>query len=65
MLASFNTCIEKFETVDYVFANAGIGELEHLFEDHFGKDGNLQGMAYTAIDVKCDTQGRDDDETDR
>lgn len=57
MVASFDACIEKFSTVDYVFANAGIGELEHLFEDHFGKDGELLGMEYTAIDVKYDAQG--------
>lgn len=52
MLSSFDTCIEKFGTLDYVFANAGIGELEHLFEDHFGPDAKLLGMKYTAVDVK-------------
>lgn len=64
MIASFDACIEKFGAVDYVFANAGIGELEHLFEDHFGKDGKLLGMSYTAIDVKYDAQSLDHGETD-
>lgn len=52
MVASFDLCIEKFGTIDYVFANAGIGELEHLFEDHFDEKGRLREMRYTAIDVK-------------
>lgn len=56
MRASFDACIEKFGTVDYVFANAGIGELEHLFEDHLDKDGQLEGMTYTAIDVKYEAE---------
>lgn len=55
--ASFDACVEKFGTLDYVFANAGIGELEHLFENHLGKDGKLKEMAYTAIDVKYGAQG--------
>lgn len=52
MVASFETCVQKFGTIDYVFANAGIGELEHLFEDHFDADGKLLGMRYTAINIK-------------
>jgi len=49
----FRATMEKYGRLDYVYANAGIGELDHLFVDKF-KEGSdeLQAPNYAAIEVK-------------
>jgi NAD(P)-dependent dehydrogenase (short-subunit alcohol dehydrogenase family) len=50
---AFQSAIDKFGTIDYVYANAGIGELEHLFVDKIEeRTGQLIAPNYAAIDVK-------------
>jgi NAD(P)-dependent dehydrogenase (short-subunit alcohol dehydrogenase family) len=50
---AFQSAIDKFGTIDYVYANAGIGELDHLFVDKIDeRTGQLIAPNYAAIDVK-------------
>ena len=50
---AFQSAIDKFGTIDYVYANAGIGELDHLFVDKIEeRTGQLIAPNYAAIDVK-------------
>jgi NAD(P)-dependent dehydrogenase (short-subunit alcohol dehydrogenase family) len=50
---AFQSAIDKCGTIDYVYANAGIGELDHLFVDKIDeRTGQLIAPNYAAIDVK-------------
>lgn len=53
LVNAFQSAIDRFGRLDYVYANAGIGELDHLFVDNLDqKSGQLREPNYAAIDVK-------------
>lgn len=50
---AFQSTIDRFGRLDYVYANAGIGELDHLFINKLDEaTGQLKEPNYAAVDVK-------------
>ena len=50
---AFQSAIDTFGRIDGVYANAGIGELDHLFIDNVDETtGELREPNYAAVDVK-------------
>jgi NAD(P)-dependent dehydrogenase (short-subunit alcohol dehydrogenase family) len=48
----FEKAAEVYGTLDMVFANAGVGEMEHLFVTEETGDGKLKAPKYKAMDIK-------------
>jgi NAD(P)-dependent dehydrogenase (short-subunit alcohol dehydrogenase family) len=49
---AFQAAIDQYGTIDYVFANAGIGECDHLFVTPKDDKGRPKAPNYAEVDVK-------------
>lgn len=48
----FEKAAEVYGTLDMVFANAGVGEMEHLFVTEEVEGGKLKAPKYKAMEIK-------------